>query len=511
MTLEALGFAAQGGLDAAMLAMAFALALVATLGLTPAARWVAARAGIVDRPDGRRKLQKSAVPLLGGVALLGGFASASLALATITRLDPLTIQIPSLLVALVLVCLLGLVDDVWNLPARHKLAGQVISVLPIIGAGIWIQRVGFCGLSLDIGYWGLPLSIVWFIACTNAVNLLDGMDGLASTIGLCIALGVASIGLVTGADATVVLALVLAGSLAGFLVYNRPPATIYLGDAGSMVIGLLLAVLTLQVGVDSAGRSSLTVMAVLMAVPIADTTLAVVRRGLSGQGIWRPDRGHLHHRLLERGFRPAYILRFIFLVCALTGGIATVSRVAGWDTLAWCACGALAVLLVRARLIGHHEWSLSRRMLGERLYVESFDLPQAEQLRAMSFDLAWSALVQVAQASSLDRMQLCIDDPHARRHHEWRSDGCGDFNEERFTFEVALRSAALGRCRLRMESAGRETSPTARWQLLAAAARRFAEHWAMYPESVPITGLRIFSDEHISAAAVEDRDARRAA
>jgi UDP-GlcNAc:undecaprenyl-phosphate GlcNAc-1-phosphate transferase len=511
MTLESFGFASQGGPQFATLVLGFASALLATLGLTPIARWFATSAGVVDRPDGGRKLQKFAVPLLGGVAVFGGFCAAVLALLASSSLDSVAPRVPLILLGVGTLCMVGIVDDIWNLPAGRKLVGQILSVVPIVWAGLWVQKVGFCGLTLDVGIWGIPLTVAWFIACINAVNLLDGMDGLASTIGLAIALGIASIGLVTGADATVVLAVAVAGSLAGFLVYNFPPATIYLGDAGSMVIGLLLAVLTLQAGVDSAGRSSLTIMVVLMAVPIADTGLAVIRRALNGQGIWSPDRGHLHHRLLDRGFSSAYILRFVSLVCGLTGAIATVSRIVGWDTLAWCASGALGVLLVRARLIGHHEWSLGRRFLGERLYVESFELPVPEQLRAMSFEMAWSALVQIAEMGSASRLQLLIEGQGARRQHDWTRPNQHDAREDRISIELALRAADRGWCRLRIESVERPSSGSAPWPLLVVAARRFARHWAKHPESVPVTGLRLYSDDASSTSDVHDRQLRPAA
>lgn len=511
MALHAFGFSSGEGLDITILALSFATALLATLGLTPLARRLAAGAGIVDRPDGQRKLQKLAVPLMGGVAIYGGFVAAVLVLLISSSLDAIATQIPLVLVGLGSLCLVGVVDDVWNLRAGRKLVGQIISVLPIIWTGLWVQKIGFCGLTLEVGNWGIPLTIVWFVACINAVNLLDGMDGLASTIGLCIALGIALVGLVTGADATVVLAVAVVGALAGFLLYNLPPATIYLGDAGSMVIGLLLAMLSLQAGVDSGGRSSLTIMAVLMAVPIADTMLAVIRRSLNGQNIWSADSGHIHHRLLDRGFSKTDILRFVFTLCGLTGAIATLSRILGWDTLAWCACGALAVLLVRARLIGHHEWSLSRRVIGERLYLDSFALPRPEQLKAMSFDAAWHALVQIADSGSLRRLQLTIEGQDAGRQHEWTTATRHNSDEDIITLEFALSSADNGRCRLRMESTERESGPSVQWQLLVSAARRFGRHWARHPLSVPVAGLRLYSDDVRSATETPSRDTRRAA
>jgi UDP-GlcNAc:undecaprenyl-phosphate GlcNAc-1-phosphate transferase len=511
MTLEAFSLAAGETLSAGIVAASFAVALLTTLCLTPLVRRLAKGTGLVDRPDGARKLQKMPVPLLGGVAVLGGFGVTVVALVGTSLLDAGTAQVPLAFLALGMLCLLGVLDDATNMRPRWKLVGQVISVVPLLCAGLWMRKLGFCGLTLDVGYWGIPLTVIWFVGCINAVNLLDGMDGLAATIGLCTALAIAAIGFVTGGDATVVLAVALVGALAGFLVYNAPPATIYLGDAGSMVIGLLLAMLTLQAGVDSGGRSSLTIMAVLMTVPIADTTLAVIRRKLNRQGISCSDRGHIHHRLLDRGFQPAQVLRLMFSICLLTGTIATVSRIVGWDAVAWIASGALGVLLVRSRLVGHYEWALGRRLLGERLYVESFELPTPLQLGGMTFDAAWNALVRVGDAASVRRLRLSVEGQGAARLCEWTASAQHDPDEDAIAVELTLGSEANGRCRLRMESADPESGAAAKWQLLVAAARRFGRHWARCPQSVPVAGLRVFGGDDSAAAESPADDMKRAA
>lgn len=498
-------------LGVASLLLSFACAALATLSLTPIARWIASRTGLVDAPDGNRKLQRFPIPLLGGLAVYGGFVLAICALAATGSLGNFDPQMPFVLLGLGILCLVGIVDDKCNLPAGWKLAGQVVAALPVLGSGLWLETIGFCGLTLHVGQWGIPLTLVWLLAGINAVNLLDGMDGLASTIGLSIALGIASMGLVTGMDTTVVLATALAGSLAGFLVYNFPPATVYLGDAGSMVIGMVLALLTMQVSVDAAGRSSLTIMVVLMAVPMADTSLAVLRRLLDGRGIWSPDRGHIHHRLLDRGFATADVLRLVVLLCAVTGAIASVSRILGWDTVAWCASGALGVVLVRARLVGHHEWSLSRRVLSDRLHVESLEIPRPEQLTGMSFDAAWKVLVHVAGAASAQRLQLIVEDRDSMREHHWSAAESQNSPHELLSIEFALRSDSGSRCRLRMESCQPHTSRPVQWRTLVDAARRFARHWSEHPETVPEGHLRIYAGDGARAADTTVRRQSRAA
>jgi hypothetical protein len=298
------------------------------------------------------------------------------------------------------------------------------------------------------------------------------------------------------------LAAAIAGALAAFLRYNRPPATIYLGDAGSMVIGLVLALLAMQVAVDAAGRTSLTIMAVLMAVPMADTSLAVIRRLLAGQRIFSADRGHMHHRLLDRGFTSSHVLQLAVVLCTLTGAIASVSRIAGWETLAWCASGALAVVLVRARLVGYYEWSLGRRALSERLHVESPEIPEPSQLVAMTFDGAWNALVEIAGPASLRRLQLTLEDRGSWRHHEWTPEDRHGTYEELLTVELALRSSSGGRCHLRIESAEQQPHRLAQWRLLVDVARRFGRHWAENPHTVPTSHLRIYADDAAAVASI---------
>jgi UDP-GlcNAc:undecaprenyl-phosphate/decaprenyl-phosphate GlcNAc-1-phosphate transferase len=183
---------------------------------------------------------------------------------------------------------------------------------------------------------------------------------------LCIALGVAATAWVTGADETAMLALTLAGALAGFLAFNFPPASIYLGDAGSMVIGMLLSILSLEVAHDALDRTSLPVMLVLMAVPLGDTSLAILRRWLSGKGIFYADRGHIHHRLLDQGLVTQRVLLIVGGICLLTGAVVVLARTADLDGAAWVACLLLAAALIRARLMGYHEWALVKEVVARR-------------------------------------------------------------------------------------------------------------------------------------------------
>jgi GT2 family glycosyltransferase len=204
---------------------------------------------------------------------------------------------------------------------------------------------------------------LWLLGCINALNLIDGMDGLASMIGLSIAVMVGIIALGTGNPHVSVVALLLAGGLAGFLVYNRPPASIFLGDSGSTMIGLCIGILGIQGSVKTSATLAITAPAVVMTLPMFDVLLAVVRRRLTGRPIELGDRQHIHHRLLDRGLSPWQVLCVIVAFCLATGAAAAAAVALRMDALAWVAATALVALMVRLRLFGNHELRLIRHSL----------------------------------------------------------------------------------------------------------------------------------------------------
>ena len=345
---------------------AMCVSFLSTLLLTPLARWCAHKTGVVDRPDGARKLQRKPVALLGGVAVLAGLAITVLAATAAGAMDNSLESIAFVSVGLGLLCAVGVVDDAYNLPAGWKLLAQIGAAIPIVMAGCAIGEIGLFGLHVPLGPFGFLAALAWLVICTNAVNLIDGMDGLCSTVGLCVAAGVTAVSYFSGADNTVVCAAALAGSLAGFLIYNLPPARIYLGDAGSMVIGMTLALLTLRVAQNEAGVTHPLMMVALMALPLGDVALAMIRRKLKGQGIFQGDRGHVHHRLLDHGLKVRHALAVIAAICLSTAAIAVAMQHLGSDLLGTAALTTLVIVLVNRRLVGHYEWSLVRAILARR-------------------------------------------------------------------------------------------------------------------------------------------------
>ncbi len=349
--------------------MTTAVTAVAAMVLTALVRAAAWRWRVVDRPDGKRKFHHGRVPLWGGVAVYLALVLGLLAAMSLPSLAGPALR--SLAAALIpaggLACFFGALDDLWHFASRTKLALQFLAVLPVVAAGFWIDRIVAFGYPITLGWLGVPLTILWLLGCINALNLIDGMDGLASIVGLSAAAMMSIIAVSMGNNHVAVIALVLAGALAGFLVYNFPPASIFLGDSGSTMIGLVLGILGIQGAMKTSTTLAITAPAVIMTLPMFDVVMAVVRRKLTGRSYAAADHQHIHHRLLDRGLRPWQVLCILGAVCLTTGAAATAATVFRWDALAWITAVSLVVLMIRLRLFGHYEFSLVKEAINRRL------------------------------------------------------------------------------------------------------------------------------------------------
>lgn len=404
----------------------FAVALVASIALAPAARAVARRLGIVDDPDDHRKLHARAVPLWGGIAvylaLVAGLLAARFVMPASDSFDQLS---TTLMLACGLVCLVGSVDDSHDLNARFKLLLQIASVLPVVLSGYYFDRIVAFGYPIDFGWLGIPLTILWLVGCINALNLLDGLDGLASVVGMSASLTMAIIAGNTGQAHVAVVAVVLAGALAGFLVYNRPPASIFLGDSGSMVIGMVVGMISIQGALKTSATLSITVPAVVMSVPMLDTVFAIVRRKLLGQSFDTADRGHIHHRLLDRGLNDWQALCIIGALCLTTGAAACAATIFRLDALAWTTAGVLVVLLVRTRAFGHYEVALAveriRRWIGAARRALPGVILGGRTAAVARWDDAWQKLVRGIAAPRAAGFELLLADREGQLRYSWHN------------------------------------------------------------------------------------------
>ena len=289
----------------------------------------------------------------------------TLSVATVWMLFPVPFHrlLLPLGLSMALLCLLGLWDDRRPLPARWKLPGQIAATLPIVLFGYYPEQVMLFGTPIELGWFGAVCTVMWLLLGINALNLIDGMDGLASIIGIVTAAAIAVIAGLRGNPQGLLLSVALMGGLAGFLFHNLPPARIFLGDSGSMVIGLILSLLALRVSMRNPSTANAPVLALLLFVPLLDMGLAVLRRILKGQSIFSGDRGHLHHQLLDRGLSVWKTLTLLSGFCLLATAAACSAIASGRELLAWVGVIACTALLVYGQFVGRQETFLLRELL----------------------------------------------------------------------------------------------------------------------------------------------------
>ena len=298
--------------------MAAGMAAGMGLILTPLCRLLAFRIGAVDSPEAR-KIHQSPMPRLGGLAIYLGFSPAFWFLA---KGSP---SLWGLWLGGTLIFLVGLVDDIKNLHPLAKLMGQVLAALVAVAWGVKVEFLTnpFDGLFV-LGNLAIPVTLFWIVGITNALNLIDGLDGLAAGTAAIAGITIGIIAALRGEVLVAGLALSLAASSLGFLPYNFHPARIFMGDCGSMFLGYNLAVLAILGLTKGATVVSLFIPIVVLGLPIMDTLMAIFRRFLNKRPIFSPDRGHIHHKLLDQGLDQRQAVGIIYLVNACLGGSAII-------------------------------------------------------------------------------------------------------------------------------------------------------------------------------------------
>jgi len=301
-------------------AIAAAAGLVA-LGLTPVARAIAVHTGALDHP-GPRRIHAAPTPRFGGLgiaaAVLGVAWGARLLPGPARTLDPLPLL--GLTCAAVPILVLGVIDDLRGVGPWAKLAIQVLSALILCGFGYGVPLLtNPLGGSVATGMWSVPLTALWVVVLTNAINLIDGLDGLAAGIVViaCSALVVTARG--HGDFYVMFIGALLVGACAGFLWWNLPPARVFMGDTGSQFLGLTLSALSLLENRKGTAALTLLLPLVALGLPIADSTFAFARRLLRGRHVFQGDAGHIHHRLLGAGLSPRLALVALWALSALFG------------------------------------------------------------------------------------------------------------------------------------------------------------------------------------------------
>jgi len=308
---------------------ALTVALVISLIATPPVKRFAERVGAIDTPKDDRRVHKVPIPRLGGLAIFIGFV---LSVVLFVEIDT---EIQGILLGAVVIVSVGVVDDIISLRAWQKFALQIAGALIPAFHGITIDILSNPNIFsaepyLTLGYFAIPLTVIWIVAITNAVNLIDGLDGLAVGVSTISSLTMLIVALLVTEDASVALILAaLAGACLGFMPYNLNPAKIFMGDTGALLLGYLLATMSIQGLFKSYAIISFAVPFMALALPILDTLFAIIRRIVKGQSPMAPDRGHLHHRLLDLGFSQKQAVFIIYLISGFLGMIAVILTSSG--------------------------------------------------------------------------------------------------------------------------------------------------------------------------------------
>ena len=277
---------------------ALVIAAVVAVLMTPVMMRVAWRLGVVDKPGGRR-IHDRPIPLLGGVAMLLGVVAA-----VVPNLD-VDERYRMILLGAVAICLLGAIDDRFGIPPLPKLLGQIACAAIPVASGMTIDSVTVPFIepsTLSFGVLAYPLTILFIVAVANVVNLADGMDGLAAGVCAISAITFAILALSLGRISAAVLAAAIAGACLGFLPWNFNPAKVFMGDSGALLLGFLLACVSIQGVMKTAAALALVFPLVVLLVPILDTSFVILKRLRSGRSIASADRSHFHHRLLRVGY-----------------------------------------------------------------------------------------------------------------------------------------------------------------------------------------------------------------
>lgn len=455
----------------------FAACLLSML-LTVLVRGIALRVGLTDQPDGRRKLHRQPIPLGGGVAVF--LATAGVLGAILLLPNPWNLvlredwrNVLGFFLSCVSVLLLGLIDDRVGLRGRHKLLGQVVAASVLIASGIMIRRLGLFGWTIDLGYLAYPVTLFWLVGAINSINLLDGIDGLATTLGILLTLTLAALAFMTGHASVAIVALVFAGSLVGFLRFNFPPASIFLGDAGSMLIGLMVGALAIHASLKGPGTVLLAAPLATLTLPIFDSVAAIIRRKLTGRSVYCTDRCHFHHRLLDALGTNRRVLAVASLACGLTSTGALVSVATKSDLVAMLVAVGVVAIFAATGLFGRGEMLLLASRLHLAASTLSYRLVPRRQKAIQTairvqghqqWDVLWENLTQEATRLGLGRLHLDINLPRIHESYTatWDRPCRGD-HEERWAIDFPL--VISGSHAGRLTIGGHTNGATARQQI----------------------------------------------
>lgn len=479
------------------------LALLAT----PLAIWLARRIGAVDRP-GIRSVHTDPIPRIGGIAIYLSSMCLIVSLfflnnAAGDRLRQVRLQVITLLGAATGMFLIGLVDDLRTLPARFKFIAELLGAGALCLVGVRIRSIGLGeGPGISLGWLAWPITLLWIVGITNAVNMSDGLDGLAAGIAA-IACGVIAVlalhgstvhaGLAQSNDIMMALfALALLGSLSGFLFFNFNPAKVFMGDCGSLFIGFTIASASVMCVSKSAALVGLALPALALGIPIFDTLFSMLRRFLERRSLFAADRSHFHHRLLELGLTQRRAVIFIYMATLLAAGLGLFMLISDSGSSLIVFGGVLLAILFLFRFVGgvrlqqilarlRDKYRDAHRQRAEKRVFETLQL----QFRhARSLEQWWQAVCDAAGEMDFASVSLKTTGPDGRTEEQsWRSPQPEPDRSRLITMKLPLGNGDMGirrQCEIAIEP---DSS-------LETAGRRISSFARLLDESEPATAFR---------------------
>ncbi|MBQ9413040.1 MAG: undecaprenyl/decaprenyl-phosphate alpha-N-acetylglucosaminyl 1-phosphate transferase [Oscillospiraceae bacterium] len=320
--------------------LAVVVAAVIAFGATPIIKSYAAKMGAMDIPDHKRRIHDHPIPRMGGMAIFLGFFISVLLFVQVTE------PVQGILIGAVIIVATGAVDDIVSLKWYLKLALQLLAAGVAVLHGVTIQGLSNPNVfseneTLVIGILNVPVTVLWIVGVTNAVNLIDGLDGLACGVSAISSVTMLVVALMVSEPGVALILAALAGGCLGFIPYNLNPAKIFMGDTGALLLGYVLATVSILGLFKFYAVITFLVPIMALALPVFDTLFAIVRRLLKGQNPMAPDRGHLHHRLIDHGLSQKQAVAVLYSISAMMGLTAVVL----------CTTGRLRLMLLLVDLV----------------------------------------------------------------------------------------------------------------------------------------------------------------
>lgn len=301
--------------------LAFAVSLLVAYVMTPPVKRFAEKVGAIDVPRDNRRVHDHPIPRMGGLAIFIGFVL------SLIFFVPMSTKVLGLLVGSVIIAVMGGVDDIVSLNPWVKLAGQIVAALVVIRCGLVFDVISNPNIFaeetyIEIGWLSIPLTMLWIVGCTNAVNLIDGLDGLAVGVSAISSMTMLIVSLFVSEPVVSIILAALTGACLGFMPYNLNPAKIFMGDVGSQLLGFVLSTASIMGLFKLHAIITFFVPLLALALPLADTIFAFFRRILHGQSPFKADKGHFHHRLLAMGLNQKQVVAVLYGISAVLGLLA---------------------------------------------------------------------------------------------------------------------------------------------------------------------------------------------